>query len=111
MTTNVNGGHQIWIGFSNIGLLRYNHKERYKDKEGQYERINTCAVDHNHSGRIFSTKCITCFHCFSFLEVSGIFGNRDISFSLNRRGHRLNHFSLAPHQTDQENGSHITHRQ
>jgi uncharacterized integral membrane protein len=34
MTTNVNGSHQIWIGFSNIGFLRYNHKKDLKDKEG-----------------------------------------------------------------------------
>jgi hypothetical protein len=50
---------------------------------------------------VFNPECSACFHYFLFLEISGIFGNRYISFRIDRCTHHLNNLSLDPFKTGQ----------
>ena len=79
-------------------------------KEEKYECTDACAVDNSCSGGIFSTKRFTRFYRFSLLEISGIPGDRDLSFGPDRRNHHFNRFSLASHQKGRKNGPHISQR-
>jgi hypothetical protein len=79
----------------------YNHLSAiYRQRKGgaQYVHLIPCRTNHSSGRYILHTECPARFHRFSFLEVSGISGDRNIHLCLNGCCYSFYRFPLAPHK-------------